>query len=155
MDALNNDIPLASTGAGSPSEGYPKLINGVLSTRFKLVGPYSGSTDGLLAMELGETDGALTSWNTLNTARHDWIVDKKIRVLVQYALQRTTDTPNVPTMVELGKTPEDKAMFAFYVSGGYQYPDVRMMIQKRRLTGRLFYVFCAGLYWPAIIMSCK
>jgi tripartite-type tricarboxylate transporter receptor subunit TctC len=118
MDALNNDIPLASTGAGSPSEGYPKLINGVLGTRFKLVGPYPGSTDGLLAMERGETDGALTSWNTLNTARHDWIVDKKIRVLVQYALQRTSDMPDVPTMVELGKTPEDKAMFAFYVSGG-------------------------------------
>jgi tripartite-type tricarboxylate transporter receptor subunit TctC len=118
MDALNYDIPLASTGAGSPSEGYPKLINGVLGTRFKLVGPYPGSTDGLLAMERGETDGALTSWNTLNTAHHDWIVDKKVRVLVQYALQRTADMPDVPTMVELGKTPEDKAMFSFYVSGG-------------------------------------
>ncbi len=117
-DALNYDIPLASTGAGSPSEGYPKLLNGVLGTRFKLVGPYPGSTDGLLAMERGETDGAFTSWNTLNVAKHDWIVDKKVNVLVQYALERTQDMPDVPTMVELGKTPEDKAMFSFYVSGG-------------------------------------
>ncbi len=117
-DAVNFDIPLASTGVGSPSEGYPKLLNGVLGTRFKLVGPYPGSTDGLLAMERGETDGALTSWNTLNTARHEWIVDKKINVLVQYGLERTPEMPDVPTMVELGRTPDDKAMFAFYVSGG-------------------------------------
>ena len=117
-DALNNDIPLASTGVGSPSEGYPKLLNGVLGTRFKLVGPYPGSMDGLLAMERGETDGALTSWNTLNVAKHDWIEQKKVNVLVQYALERTADMPDVPTMVELGKTPDDKAMFAFYVSGG-------------------------------------
>ena len=117
-DALTNEIPLASTGAGSPSEGYPKLLNGVLGTRFKLVGPYPGSMDGLMAMERGETDGALTSWNTLNVAKHEWIEQKKVNVLVQYALERTPDMPGVPTMVELGKTPEDKAMFAFYVSGG-------------------------------------
>lgn len=117
-DAMNYDIPLASTGVGSPSEGYPKLLNGVLGTRFKLVGPYPGSTDGLLAMERGETDGALTSWNTLNTVRREWIVDKKVNILVQYSSERTTDMPDVPAMVELGKTPEDKAMFAFYVSGG-------------------------------------
>ncbi len=118
LDALNHDIPMASTGAGSPSEGYPKLMNGVLGTRFKLVGPYPGSTDGLLAMERGEVDGALTSWNTLNVSRNDWLRDKKVNVLVQYALERTADMPDVPTMVELGKTDEDKAMFRFYVSGG-------------------------------------
>ena len=117
-DAIHNDIPLASTGAGSPSEGYPKLLNGVLGTRFKLVGPYPGSTDGLLAMERGETDGALTSWNTLYTTKGDWLRDRKVNLLVQYALERTADMPDVPSMVELGKTPEDKAMFAFYVSGG-------------------------------------
>ena len=117
-DALTYEIPLASTGAGSPSEGYPKLLNGVLGTKFRLVGPYPGSMDGLLAMERGETDGALTSWNTLKTAKAEWIRDKKVNVLVQYALERTPDMPDVPTMVELGKTADDKAMFAFYVSGG-------------------------------------
>ena len=118
MDAVNSDIPLASTGAGSPSEGYPKLMNGVLGTRFKMVGPYPGSTDGLLAMERGETDGALTSWNSLKTQRQQWIAEKKVNILVQYGLERSPEMPDTPAMVELAKTPEDKAMFAFYVSGG-------------------------------------
>jgi tripartite-type tricarboxylate transporter receptor subunit TctC len=117
QDALIYDVPLASTGAGSPSESYHKLLNGALGMRFKLIGPYPGSMDGLLAMERGETDAAFTSWNTLKTAKHDWVADKKVNVLVQYALKRLPDL-DVPTMVELGKTPEDKQMFAFEVSGG-------------------------------------
>ena len=117
-DAKTIETTLASTGAGSPGEGYPKLMNGTIGTKFKLVGPYPGSTDGLLAMERGETDGAFTSWNTLNVTKHDWLEQKKVNVLVQYALERLPDMKDVPTMVELAKTPEDKELFAFYVSGG-------------------------------------
>jgi tripartite-type tricarboxylate transporter receptor subunit TctC len=117
-DAKLYDIPMASTGVGSPSESYLKLMNAAIGSRFKLIGPYPGSMDGLLAMEKGEVDGALTSWNTLNVAKHDWIVDKKVNILVQYSLERSPDMASVPTMVELGVTPEDKAMFAFSVSAG-------------------------------------
>jgi tripartite-type tricarboxylate transporter receptor subunit TctC len=118
QDAINNVIPLASTGPGSPSEGYPRLLNGVLGTQFKIIGGYPGSTDGLLAMERGEVDGALTSWNTIKVSRADWLKEKKINLLVQYAMERSPEIPNVPTFVELGKTEEDKKMLAFYVSGG-------------------------------------
>ena len=117
-DAIANEMTIATTGAGSPSEGYHKLLNGTIGTKFKLVGPYPGSTDGLLAMERGETDAAFTSWNTLNTAKHSWIEEKKANVLVQYALERLPDLKDVPTMVDLATTPEDKQMFAFYTSGG-------------------------------------
>jgi tripartite-type tricarboxylate transporter receptor subunit TctC len=117
-DAITNEMTVATTGAGSPSEGYHKLLNGTIGTKFKLVGPYPGSTDGLLAMERGETDAAFTSWNTLNTAKHVWIEEKKANVLVQYALQRLPELKDVPTMVDLAKTPEDKQMFSFYTSGG-------------------------------------
>lgn len=117
-DAKIYETTLASTGAGSPSEGYPKLLNAVIGTKFKLVGPYPGSNDGLLAMERGETDGAFTSWNTLNSGKHDWLTDKKVNILVQYGLQRLPDMADIPTMVEFAQTPQDRQMFAFDVSGG-------------------------------------
>jgi tripartite-type tricarboxylate transporter receptor subunit TctC len=117
-DAMTYDVPLASTGAGSPSESYHKLLNAVIGTKFRLIGPYPGSTDGLLAMERGETDAAFTSWNSLNVTKREWLDSGKASVLIQYAQERHPDMPNVPTMVELGKTPEDKAMFSFDVSGG-------------------------------------
>ena len=116
-DAKANVVPVAGTGSGSPSEGYPKLLNGVIGTKFKVITGYPGSTDGLLAMERGEVDGALTSWNTLRLSRAEWIREKKINILVQYVLERDPDLKDVPTIVELGKSDLDKKVLAFYASG--------------------------------------
>lgn len=115
-DALVNEATAASTGAGSPTEGYPKLLNGVIKARFKPIGPYPGSVDGLLAMERGEVDTALTSYNTIKARRADWIKEKKINILVTYSLKRHPELPDVPAFPEFGKTPEDRQLLEFYVS---------------------------------------
>ena len=39
-DARQHEIPLAGTGAGSPSEGYPKLLNALAGTKFKIISGY-------------------------------------------------------------------------------------------------------------------
>jgi len=118
QDALTNEVSVASTGPGSPSDGYPRLLNGLLGTKFKIIAGYPGSTDGLLAMERGEVDGALTSWNTMKTARAHWLKDKKAFMMVQYVTQRAPEIPDVPAVVELGRTPEEKQLLATYASGG-------------------------------------
>ena len=114
-DAVANETTMASTGAGSPSETYLKLLNEVARTRFKLVGPYPASNDAMLAMERGEVDGAFTSYNTLKVSRQDWLRDKKINILVQYG-ERSADLPDVPFAVDLAKTEADRQLMAFYVS---------------------------------------
>ena len=53
-DAKTYETTLAATGAGSPGEGYPKTLNGTIGTKFKLVGPYPGSTDRLDRAEEGQ-----------------------------------------------------------------------------------------------------
>jgi tripartite-type tricarboxylate transporter receptor subunit TctC len=115
QDAVTNATSMASTGAGSPSESYLKLLNAVAGTRFKLVGPYPASNDAMLAMERGEVDGAFTSYNTLKVARQDWLRTGKINVLVQYG-KHSRELPNVPFAAELAKNDADRALFAFYVS---------------------------------------
>ena len=114
-DAIAHETTMASTGAGSPSETYLKLLNAVAATRFKLVGPYPASNDAMLAMERGEVDGAFTSYNTLKISRQDWLREKKINILVQYG-ERSADLPDVPYAVDLAKTEEDRQLMAFYVS---------------------------------------
>src|SRR5580700_7592377 len=114
-DAIAHETTMASTGAGSPSETYLKLLNAVAATRFKLVGPYPASNDAMLAMERGEVDGAFTSYNTLKVARQDWLREKKINILVQYG-ERSADLPDVPYAVDLAKTDDDRQLMAFYVS---------------------------------------
>jgi tripartite-type tricarboxylate transporter receptor subunit TctC len=114
-DAIARETTMASTGAGSPSETYLKLLNAVAATRFKLVGPYPASNDAMLAMERGEVDGAFTSYNTLKVSRQDWLRENKINILVQYG-ERSADLPDVPYAVDLAKSEADRQLMGFYVS---------------------------------------
>jgi tripartite-type tricarboxylate transporter receptor subunit TctC len=116
-DARRVETPVAGTGPGSPSEGYPKLLNALAGTKFKIISGYPGSTQGMMAAEAGEVDGALTSWNTLKRMKAAWLANREIGLLVQYALARHPDMPDVPTVVELGKTDEAKQILTFYASG--------------------------------------
>src|SRR3954454_11569163 len=102
--ARAHETPMAGTGTGSPSEGYPKLLNALAGTKFKVISGYPGSTQGMMAMERGEVDGALTSWHTLNRTKPEWLRNRDINFLVQYAPKRHADLPNVPAVVELGKS---------------------------------------------------
>jgi tripartite-type tricarboxylate transporter receptor subunit TctC len=47
-----------------------------------------------------------------------WLRDKKINVIVQTGLERHPDLPDVPTILELGKSPEDKETIAFFAASG-------------------------------------
>ena len=116
-DAKKISAPVAGTGPGSPAEVFPKILNAVVGTKFKVITGYPGSNDGLIAMERGETDGALTSWNTTKTSKKAWLDDKKIKLIVQYAPERHPELPDVPTAVELAKTPEQKQVLELFVSG--------------------------------------
>ncbi len=115
-DATRYEIPLAGTGPGSPSEGYPKLLNALAGTRFKVISGYPGSTQGMVAMERGEVDGALTSWHTLNRTKQDWLRNGNLNLLVQYVPQRHPDLPQVPTALEAVSTPEARDIMAFFIS---------------------------------------
>jgi tripartite-type tricarboxylate transporter receptor subunit TctC len=115
-DARRPIVPIAGTGADSPSEGYPKLLNALASTKFKIISGFESSPQGLLAMERGEVDAAQTSRNTLKRSKHEWLQDHDIHLLYQCALTRQRDLPDIPTTVELGQTAEARQLLSFYTS---------------------------------------
>ncbi|MQA67066.1 MAG: hypothetical protein GEU76_14390 [Alphaproteobacteria bacterium] len=116
-DAKTREVTVAGTGPTSASVVYPKVLNGVAGTKFKVISGYGGSAEGVLAMERGETMGALLSWASLKSTRRSWLADKKVFVLVQYAPKRHGDLPDVPAMTELGSTPDERRILALYASG--------------------------------------
>ena len=116
-DAMQFEVPVAGTGPGSPAEVFPKILNAVVGTKFKVITGYPGSNEGMIAMERGETDGALTSWNTTKISKKSWLDEKKINIIVQYVATPHVDLPHVPTAVSLAKTPEDKQVLELFVSG--------------------------------------
>ena len=105
-------------GTGPSSSIYPRLLNGIAGMKWKVVLGYDTTAAAHLAMLRGEVNGATSSLNTLKTTQRDWLDNKQIRVLVQYALKRSADLADVPAVVELGKTQEDKDVLSFYANSG-------------------------------------
>ena len=65
-------------------------------------------------MERGEVGGrGSNSWASWKATKPDWLREKKIFMLVQIALKRDPELADVPTMIELAKTDEDKAVMTF------------------------------------------
>jgi tripartite-type tricarboxylate transporter receptor subunit TctC len=115
-DVRQCETNMAGTGAGSSSEGYPRLLNAFASTKFKVISGYPGASNAMMALESGEIDAVEVSWNTVLRTKQEWLQSRKINVLVQAVPERSSELPTVPTLAELGNTSEDKKALAFYTS---------------------------------------
>jgi tripartite-type tricarboxylate transporter receptor subunit TctC len=108
-DAKTRDVVIGANSGNSSSAMVPYALNRLLGTRFKVVTGYPGLTDRYLAMQRGEIDGISgASWRAINKVRPDWIAQRQIIVLHQNFLQREPSLPEVPTLVELAATKEDR-----------------------------------------------
>lgn len=108
-DVKKADMTVGVSGTGADSAIFPKILNAVLGTRFKLVTGYPGNSEMLLAVERGEVDGnAGTSWATLAGSKREWIDQHKVNLLTQIGLKKHPALPNVPLAIDLAPTPADR-----------------------------------------------
>ena len=87
-----------------------------MGARFKIVRGYKSTAEIHIAMERGEVEGAYSSLSTVRSGWNNWLTDKQINILVQTVPERHPDLADVPTIVELGKTAEDKAVMNFFAA---------------------------------------
>jgi tripartite-type tricarboxylate transporter receptor subunit TctC len=106
--AKTREVIVTATGAASDSAIMPKILNTVLGTRFKVVMGYS-TTEQRLAVERGEAEGVCgLSWSTLKASNPDWVRRDRINVLVQTGKTPQPDLRDVPVLIDLVASPEDK-----------------------------------------------
>lgn len=115
-DAMTQKVTLAATSAGSTSHSMPLLVSRITGAKFELVTGYKGVSGGGLAMERGETDGSHATVDGLLHTKSNWLRDKQVSPLVQYAMERHPALPDTPAMTELGKTPDDKKILSLFAS---------------------------------------
>jgi tripartite-type tricarboxylate transporter receptor subunit TctC len=109
-DAKKREVTAGATG-GSTSSQYPKAMNALLGTKFKIILGYPGGNDVNLALERGEVEvRGSNSWTSWKATRPDWIAEKKINILVQIGLSKAPDLPGVPLLMELGKNDDDRKL---------------------------------------------
>ncbi len=108
-EATKAEVIMGATGRNSPTFTVPQALNEILGTKFKFVLGYNGAADLNLAMERGEIQGRGASWISVVTQAPQYIREKKLKALVVDGLTRDPLLPDVPTLLELARTEEQKA----------------------------------------------
>ena len=110
-ELTTREMIVGGTGATADTDLFPKIINGVLGTKMRIVTGYPGGNDITLAMRRGEVQGRCGwSWSSIKTNHPDWVKDGTLKLLVQLSLEKHLDMPNVPLIMDLVKTPGQRAI---------------------------------------------
>jgi predicted outer membrane repeat protein len=114
-DATKRDVPVAATGVSAGPGVYPKILNALFATKFKVISGYdTGSMR--LAVEKGEVEGICgLAWQTYKAISFDWIENRKLNVLVQLGLEKNAELRDVPLAVDLLKDPDDRKVLELIV----------------------------------------
>jgi tripartite-type tricarboxylate transporter receptor subunit TctC len=113
-DMLRRELLIGGTGPGDDTVQFGKVLAGVLGARLKIIAGYPGGNDAVLAMERGELQGRCGwSYSSVKAAHPDWLAQKKIAILVQFALAKHAELPDVPLVIDLAKTEEQRKLLKF------------------------------------------
>jgi tripartite-type tricarboxylate transporter receptor subunit TctC len=114
QDVMERELVVGAPGTNTASVYYPRIMNALAGTKFKIVPGYPGGNDVNLAMERGEVGGrGSNSWASWKATHADWITQKKIYILVQIALARSPELADVPLMTDLARNEDDRKVLAF------------------------------------------
>lgn len=113
-DALKSEMIVGGTGSNDGNVIYPRVLNNVFGTKFKLIAGYTGTNDIMMAMERGEVHGICgLFWSSILARNAKWLNEGKIIPLVQLGLEKHPKFPNVPLALDMAKTEEERQILEF------------------------------------------
>ena len=116
-EVRRKELIIAATGPGDESQTVPKIFNGVLGSKFKVIGGYPGSNEMTISVERNETQGRCAfSWASMKSVHRQWLDEKKINILIQLSYQKHPELQHVPLAGDLAKTQEEKQMINLFAA---------------------------------------
>jgi tripartite-type tricarboxylate transporter receptor subunit TctC len=104
-------------GKSSDSEVFSMFVQNLLGAKIKLISGYPGAKPTVLAMERGEVDGICGwSWTSVKKLKPDWLKEKKLNILLQLALVKHPDLPDVPLITDFARNEGEKAQMELIFS---------------------------------------
>jgi tripartite-type tricarboxylate transporter receptor subunit TctC len=100
---------VAAQQPGVGNYDFPVLANALFGTKFKVITGYESTPKIHLAMESGEIEGNGANWSTLKTIIANWIDEKKVKLLAQWALRPHPELPSIPNMFDLASNEAERA----------------------------------------------
>jgi tripartite-type tricarboxylate transporter receptor subunit TctC len=111
-------ITVSATGPGTAPSVFPRILNDVLGTRFKVIDGYAGSQEALFAVEKGEVDGHVSGGSSSGfRARIDpWIAKGQARILMQMGFRKTDAYAQAPLALDLVADGDDRRLLELVFS---------------------------------------
>jgi tripartite-type tricarboxylate transporter receptor subunit TctC len=116
-DLFQNELIVGDTGVGTGTHAYPKALNGLIGTKFKLIAGFPSSSDVFLAIERGEVDGICESLDSALSKRPEWFKTGRMVILFQGGAEPNPTLKNVPFVVDLARNAEEKQAIEFLYAG--------------------------------------
>jgi tripartite-type tricarboxylate transporter receptor subunit TctC len=114
--AREHEVVIGASARSSPMYIVPKVANEIYGTRFKIVLGYRSAQELNIAMERGEIQARGASWLSVITQAPHYIAEKKLKPLVVDGLTKEPTLPDVPLLVDLARTPEQRQAVALISS---------------------------------------
>jgi tripartite-type tricarboxylate transporter receptor subunit TctC len=155
QDLLAQELIIGNTGVGTGTYSYPKALNGILGTKFKLISGFPSSSDVFLAMERGEVDGICESLDSVVGKRPDWISGRRVNVLFQGGAEPNPEIKAVPFIVDLAGEQHKQAIEFLYAGQGIGRPFVAPPDMPADRVKMVRDAFSATMQDPAFIEDVK
>jgi tripartite-type tricarboxylate transporter receptor subunit TctC len=113
-DLFRREMVVGGSGPATDPELFPRAMNHVLGTRFRIVSGYPGQAQIALAMEREEVQGSGNwSFSDIEKGHPDWIAEKKIRILLQLGLARSASPAlrDVPLVMDIARSEAERHVF--------------------------------------------
>jgi tripartite-type tricarboxylate transporter receptor subunit TctC len=108
-DLQTKELIMGAQAPGSSQVDFPLVANALFKLKHKVITGYGSTAKINLAMESGEVYGAIAALTSVRTLSSQWLAEKKIKIITQWALRANPDLPGVPNAFDLAKTDSDRA----------------------------------------------
>jgi tripartite-type tricarboxylate transporter receptor subunit TctC len=116
-DLERTEVIVGAQAPGSTQYDFPLLANHLFGLKFKIITGYESTPKIHLAMERGEIHGnGATNWSTLKALNTNWLEEKKVRVITQWALKGHPELSGVPLILDSAKTDADRAALRLVIA---------------------------------------
>jgi tripartite-type tricarboxylate transporter receptor subunit TctC len=114
QDVFDHELIVSTSGAASKLNWT--VLNNLLGTKFKIITGYKGTADSRLAMERGEVHALSMPWSLLKIEGAELLRDKKINLLLQTGAEKNPEIQQVPNMIDLARTDEERKVLELFSS---------------------------------------
>jgi tripartite-type tricarboxylate transporter receptor subunit TctC len=110
-------VQAGGTGPGGDQQVFSQALNTMLNMKLHVIPGYPGTNEILLAMLKGELDAlAGYSWAAAKVGSAEELRSGKIKIVLQLALKKHPDLPDVPLVTDLVKSEGDRQALQLIMS---------------------------------------